>query len=84
MRAELRSLRVTIAVNGRDEAQLVKQGLQEENEMPSIDEVFVVRRALLLQRSLVLDPILAMIRRFDSVLSTSSGGKKQRSLLFLS
>jgi hypothetical protein len=49
VRAELRSLKVTVAVDERDEDQLVKQGLQEENEMPSIEEVSVARHVRLPQ-----------------------------------
>ena len=43
VRAELRSLKVTVAVDERDEDQLVKQGLQDEDETPSIEEVAVAR-----------------------------------------
>ena len=43
VRAELRSLKVTVAVDERDEDQLVKQGLQDEDETPSIEEVEVAR-----------------------------------------
>ena len=43
VRAALRSLKVTVAVDERDEDQLVKQGLQDEDEMPSIEEVLVAK-----------------------------------------
>ena len=41
VRAALLSLKVTVAVDERDEDQLVKQGLQDEDEVPSIEEVTV-------------------------------------------
>ena len=43
LRAELRSSKVTVVVDERDEDQLVKQGLQDEEETPSIEEVAVSR-----------------------------------------
>ena len=43
VRAALRSLKVTVAVDERDEDQLARQGLQDEEEMPSIEEVAVAR-----------------------------------------
>jgi hypothetical protein len=43
VRAALRELKVTVAVDERDEDQLVRQGLQDEDEMPSIEEVSVVK-----------------------------------------
>ena len=43
VRAALRSLKVTVAVDERDEDQLVRQGLQGEDETPSIEEVAVAR-----------------------------------------
>lgn len=43
LRAALRSLKVTVAVDERDEDQLVRQGLQDEDERPSIEEVVVAR-----------------------------------------
>ena len=43
LRAALRSLKVTVAVDERDEDQLVKQGLQDDHERPSIEEVTVSR-----------------------------------------
>ena len=43
VRAELQTLKVTVAVDERDEDQLIKQGLQDENETPSIEEVAVTR-----------------------------------------
>jgi hypothetical protein len=43
LRAALRSLKVTVAVDERDEDQLVKQGLQDEDETPSIEEVTVAK-----------------------------------------
>lgn len=43
VRAELRSLKVTVAVDERDEDQLVRQGLQEEDVTTSIEEVAVAR-----------------------------------------
>jgi hypothetical protein len=43
VRAELRSLKVTVAVDERDEDQLVKQGLQEDHETPGIEEVLVTK-----------------------------------------
>ena len=43
LRAALRSLKVTVAVDERDEDQLVKQGLQDEDDAPSIEEVVVTR-----------------------------------------
>jgi len=41
VRAELQSLKVTVAVDERDEDQLVKQGLQDAGETPLIEEVMV-------------------------------------------
>ena len=43
LRAALRSLKITVAVDERDEDQLVRQGLQDGDEMPSIEEVAVAR-----------------------------------------
>ena len=43
VRMELRSLKVTVAVDERDEDQLVRQGLQDEDETPSIEEVMVTK-----------------------------------------
>lgn len=43
VRAAFRSLKVTVAVDERDEDQLAKQGLQDEDETPSIEEVAVVK-----------------------------------------
>lgn len=43
LRAALRSLKVTVAVDERDEDQLVRQGLQGEDETPSIEEVAVAK-----------------------------------------
>ena len=43
VRAELQSLKVTVAVDERDEDQLVRQGLQDGDEIPSIEEVAVVK-----------------------------------------
>ena len=43
LRAALRSLKITVAVDERDEDQLVRQGLQDADEMPSIEEVAVAR-----------------------------------------
>lgn len=43
VRAELRSLKVTVAVDERDEQQLVKQGLQDEDEIRAIEEVEVAK-----------------------------------------
>lgn len=43
LRAALRSLKITVAVDERDEDQLVKQGLQDVDEAPSIEEVAVAR-----------------------------------------
>lgn len=43
VRGALRSLKVTVAVDERDEDQLVKQGLLGEDETPSIEEVAVAR-----------------------------------------
>jgi len=48
VRAELRSLKVTVAVDERDEDQLVRQGLQDGDEIPSIEEVAVVKHVRLL------------------------------------
>lgn len=48
VRAELRSLKVTVAVDERDEDQLVRQGLQDVDEVPSIEEVAVVKHVRLL------------------------------------
>ncbi|KAF9649047.1 hypothetical protein BDM02DRAFT_3095370 [Thelephora ganbajun] len=47
VRAELRSLKVTVAVDERDEDQLVRQGLQDEDETPSIEEVAVAKHVRL-------------------------------------
>ena len=41
VRAALRSLKVTVAVDERDEDQLVKQGLQDDDEIPLTQEVAV-------------------------------------------
>jgi len=49
VRAELRSLKVTVAVDERDEDQLVRQGLQDGDEIPSIEEVAVVKHVRFLQ-----------------------------------
>lgn len=43
VRAALQSLKVTVAVDERDEDQLVRQGLQEEDVTPSIEEVAVAK-----------------------------------------
>ena len=43
VRAALRSLKVTVAVDERDEDQLARQGLQDEDETPSIEEVMVAK-----------------------------------------
>ena len=51
VRAALRSLKVTVAVDERDEDQLVRQGLQGDDETPSIEEVAVARHVRLLQRT---------------------------------
>ena len=48
VRAELRSLKVTVAVDQRDEDQLVRQGLQNQDEIPSIEEVAVAKHVRLL------------------------------------
>jgi len=48
VRAELRSLKVTVAVDERDEDQLVRQGLQDGDEIPSIEEVAVAKHVRLL------------------------------------
>src|SRR5260221_14481780 len=50
LRAALRSLKVTVAVDERDEAQLVRQGLQDENETPSIEEVEVAKHVRYLRQ----------------------------------
>ena len=41
LRTALQSLKVTVAVDERDEAQLSRQGLQDWNGTPSIEEVVV-------------------------------------------
>lgn len=51
VRAALRSLKVTVAVDERDEDQLARQGLQDEEEMPSIEEVVVTRHVRWLLRA---------------------------------
>ena len=43
VRAALQSLKVMVAVDERDEDQLVRQGLQDEDEMPLIEEVAVAK-----------------------------------------
>lgn len=43
VRLALQSLKVTVAVDERDEDQIVRQGLQDENETPSIEEVAVAK-----------------------------------------
>ena len=43
VRAALWSLKVTVAVDERDEDQIMRQGLQDEDEMPPIEEVAVVK-----------------------------------------
>ena len=43
VRAALQLLKVTVAIDERDEDQLVKQGLQDEDETPSIEEVMVTQ-----------------------------------------
>lgn len=50
VRAALRSLKVTVAVDERDEDNLVKQGLQGDDETPSIEEVAVARHVRWLRR----------------------------------
>ena len=50
VRAALRSLKVTVAVDERDEDNLVKQGLQGDDETPSIEEVAVARHVCWLRR----------------------------------
>ncbi|KAF9780977.1 hypothetical protein BJ322DRAFT_1011491 [Thelephora terrestris] len=47
VRAALRSLKVTVAIDERDEDQLVKQGLQDEDETPAIEEVAVTKHVRL-------------------------------------
>jgi hypothetical protein len=44
LRMALRSLKITVAVDERDEDQLVKQGLHDEDEAPPIEEVAISRR----------------------------------------
>ena len=44
VRTELRSLKVPVAVDERDEDQLAGKGLQGEDEAPSIEEVVVTKR----------------------------------------
>jgi hypothetical protein len=48
VRAELQSLKVTVAVDERDEDQLVRQGLQDGDAIPSIEEVAVAKHVRLL------------------------------------
>jgi hypothetical protein len=43
VRAALQSLKVIVAVDERDEDQLAKQGLQDEDEAPSVEEVAVAK-----------------------------------------
>jgi len=43
VRAALRSLKIAVAVDERDEDQLAKRGLQDEDEAPSIEEVVVTK-----------------------------------------
>ena len=50
VRVALRSLKVTVAVDERDEDNLVKQGLQGDDETPSIEEVAVARHVRWLRR----------------------------------
>jgi len=57
VRLALRSLKITVAVDERDEDQLVKQGLQDEDETPSIEEVAVTRHVRWCCERLVLDLI---------------------------
>ena len=54
LRAALRSLKVTVAVDERDEDQLVRQGLQDEDERPAIEEVTVARHVSLMREMLVV------------------------------
>ena len=84
VRTALQSLKVTVAVDERDEDQLVKQGLQDEDETPSIEEVEVTSQVRQLCWKLALQLIYVVIPRSDSVLSTSSKGKRQRLSLFRS
>lgn len=51
VRHELRELKVTVAVDERDEDQLVRQGLQDEDETPSIEEVSVAKHVRYLWRT---------------------------------
>ena len=55
VRAALRSLKVTVAVDERDEDQLVKQGLQDEHEIVPIEEVAVSKHVRDRGDQLVLD-----------------------------
>jgi len=53
VRLALQSLKVTVAVDERDEDQLVKQGLQGDDEMPSsIEEVMVTKHVRWLWRTI--------------------------------
>jgi len=78
VRAELRSLKVTVAVDERDETQLVRQGLQDEDETPLIEEVAVARHVRRSWRTINTRSNLHHDPRSDSVPSTSSKDKRQR------
>jgi len=82
VRAALQSLKVTVAIDERDETQLVRQGLQDEDETPLIEEVAVARHVRWLWRTINTRPNLRNDPRSDSVLSTSSKGKRQKLLSF--
>lgn len=43
VRAAFRSLKVTVAMDERDEDQLVKGGFEDEEETPSVEEVLVAQ-----------------------------------------
>ena len=51
VRTELRSLKVTVAVDERDEDRLVGQGLQDEDETPSIEAASAAKNVRCLWRT---------------------------------
>lgn len=78
VRAELRSLKVTVAVDERDEDQLVKQGLQDEDETPAIEEVAVAKHVRCLYGPLTFELSWIVTCRFSSALLISSRDERQK------
>ena len=53
LRTALRSLKVAVAVDERDEDQLVRQGFQDEDETPSVEEVAVAKHVRLVRGTII-------------------------------